>query len=62
MLRAVLTPAEAADLGNKIIESKKAAPTRPHPHTPPSPGILKTGGPVVGAADRARDAATGRGE
>ena len=55
--------AEAADeLGTKIAEGKKTAPTRPHPHTPPSPGALKTAGPVAAAADKARDAVTGRGD
>jgi hemerythrin superfamily protein len=60
-LRAVMTEAESADLGDKLAEAKKTAPTRPHPHTPASPGVLKTAGPAAAAADRARDAATGRG-
>jgi hypothetical protein len=49
------------ELGEKIAGGKKSAPTRPHPHTPPSPGALKTAGPVAAAADKARDAVTGRG-
>ncbi len=61
-LRRTLTEDEAARLGDQIAEAKKTAPTRPHPHTPPSPGALKGAGPVVGAADRLRDAATGRGQ
>jgi hypothetical protein len=61
-LRATL-PADTADeLGRKIADGKNSAPTRPHPHTPPSPGVLKTAGPAVAAADKARDAATGRGD
>jgi hypothetical protein len=60
-LRAALTPEEARSIGDKIAEGKKTAPTRPHPNTPASPGVLKTAGPAVAAADRARDAATGRG-
>ena len=60
-LRTVLTADEARSLGDKIAAGKKTAPTRPHPNTPASPGMLKTAGPAVGAADRARDAATGRG-
>jgi len=60
-LRAVLTETESSDLGEKLAEGKNTAPTRPHPHTPPSPGVLKTAGPAAAAADRARDAATGRG-
>ena len=59
-LRAVLTETEAVELGNSLEQARKTAPTRPHPHTPPSPGVLKTAGPAA-AADRARDAATGRG-
>jgi hypothetical protein len=61
-LRSALTEAEAVELGDKLAEAKKTAPTRPHPHTPPKPGVLKTAGPVAAAVDRARDAATGRGQ
>jgi hypothetical protein len=61
-LRATLNAAEADELGDKLARAKKTAPTRPHPGTPPSPGVLKAAGPVVAAADRARDAMTGRGE
>jgi hemerythrin superfamily protein len=61
-LRKVLTAAQADDLGRQLEEGKKTAPTRPHPHTPASPGLLKTAGPAVAAADRLRDAATGRDE
>jgi hemerythrin-like domain-containing protein len=61
-LRTALSAEEASDLGNKLEEGKKTAPTRPHPSTPASPGVLKTAGPAVAAADRARDAASGRGE
>ncbi|GAA4489257.1 hypothetical protein GCM10023191_019760 [Actinoallomurus oryzae] len=57
-----LSAEEAEELGHKVEEGKKIAPTRPHPHTPPKPGILKAAGPAVAAADRARDAATGRGQ
>jgi hypothetical protein len=59
--RAALSAETADQLGTKIAEGKKTAPTRPHPHTPPSPGVLKTAGPAVAAADKARDAVTGRG-
>ena len=60
-LRSVLSAEVAGELGTKIAEGKKTAPTRPHPHTPASPSVLKTAGPAVAAADKARDAATGRG-
>src|ERR1700740_292492 len=60
-LREVMTETESAELGDKLAEGKKTAPTRPHPHTPPSPGALQTAGPAARAADRARGAATRRG-
>jgi hemerythrin superfamily protein len=60
-LQAVITETESLELGDSLEQARKTAPTRPHPHTPPSPGLLKTAGPVAAAADRARDAATGRG-
>lgn len=59
-LRATLSAEQADDLGRELEQGKKTAPTRPHPHTPASPGILKTAGPAVAAADRLRDSATGR--
>ncbi len=59
--RAALSAQTAAELGTEIAEGKKTAPTRPHPHTPPSPGVLKAAGPAAAAADKARDAITGRG-
>jgi len=62
LLRIALPAETAAELGSKIAEGKKSAPTRPHPHTPASPGALKTAGPVAAAADKARDAVTGRGD
>ena len=61
-LRSALTSTEAEELGEKLEQAKKAVPTRPHPGTPPSPGVLKSTGPVVAVADKARDAVTGRGE
>jgi hemerythrin superfamily protein len=60
-LRDVMTETEAFDLGDSLERGKKTAPTRPHPHTPSSPGVQKAAGPAAAAADRARDAATGRG-
>ncbi len=61
LLRTALPSETSAELGSKIAEGKKTAPTRPHPHTPPSPGALKGAGPVAAAADRMRAAASGRG-
>jgi hemerythrin-like domain-containing protein len=60
-LRTALTAEEAGELGRKIEQGKKSAPTRPHPRTPPSPGVLKSVGRAAAAADKVRDAATGRG-
>ena len=61
LLRTALPAATSAELGEKIAGGKKTAPTRPHPHTPPSPGALKAAGPVAAAADKVRDKLTGRG-
>jgi hemerythrin-like domain-containing protein len=61
-LRSALTETEAVDLGDKLAQAKRTAPTRPHPHTPPKPGVLKAAGPAAAIVDRARDAATGRGQ
>jgi hemerythrin-like domain-containing protein len=61
-MRAALSAKQAEELGSKLETAKKTAPTRPHPNTPPKPGVLKTAGPAVAAADRIRDAATGRSE
>jgi hemerythrin-like domain-containing protein len=60
-LRQALSEAEAAELGKKLTDAKKLAPTRPHPATPASPGVLKTAGPAVAMTDKVRDAMTGRG-
>jgi hypothetical protein len=62
MLRAAISAERSAELGDKIIAAKKTAPTRPHPATPPKQGAQKTAGPLAGAADRLRDALTGRGK
>jgi Hemerythrin HHE cation binding domain len=59
-LRTALPGDVAAELGTKIAEGKKTAPTRPHPNTPPSPAMLKMAGPVAAAADKVRDKVTGR--
>lgn len=59
-IRAVISPEQSHELGEKIAQGKKTAPTRPHPHTPPKPGVLKTAGPAVAAADKVRDKISGR--
>lgn len=62
MLRAAISADRSAELGDKITAAKKTAPTRPHPATPPKEGVQKTAGPLAAAADRLRDALTGRGK
>ena len=59
-MRIALSAEQADELGSQIEHAKEKGPTRPHPHTPGSPGVLKTVGPAAAAADRIRDAATGR--
>ncbi|GGK75483.1 hemerythrin [Sphaerisporangium melleum] len=59
-LRLVISPERAMELGTKMEKAKRLAPTRPHPHTPPRPGLLKATGPLVGAADRLRDLVAAR--
>ncbi|MBB5628099.1 hemerythrin domain-containing protein [Sphaerisporangium krabiense] len=59
-LRLVISPERADELGSKIERAKKIAPTRPHPRTPPRPGLLKAASPLMGTADRIRDLVTGR--
>jgi hemerythrin-like domain-containing protein len=56
-----LARSELEAVGQKMSAAKKLAPTRPHPRTPPSPGVLKSVGPAVAGLDRLRDKATGRG-
>jgi hemerythrin-like domain-containing protein len=60
-LRQALSEAQAQELGEKLQKAKDHGPTRPHPRTPANPALLKAAGPAVAAADKLRDAATGRG-
>jgi hemerythrin superfamily protein len=56
-------PAEALDeLGEKVRQAKKTAPTRPHPSAPDKPPANKLLAPGMGLVDRLRDALTGRGK
>jgi hemerythrin superfamily protein len=56
-------PAEALDeLGDKVRQAKKMAPTRPHPSAPDKPPANKLLAPGVGMVDRMRDMLTGRGK
>jgi hemerythrin-like domain-containing protein len=60
-VQAAVSPAELAELGEKMAKAKKTAPTRPHPATPSSAGAQKSAGPVVAMTDKLRDAVSGRG-
>jgi hemerythrin-like domain-containing protein len=62
ILQERMARSELERLGKEMASAKANAPTRPHPHTPPKPGVLKTAGLGAAALDRARDQATGRGK
>src|SRR5208283_769359 len=55
-----LSEQELGDLGAQLEQAKRLAPTRPHPHMPCTPEVLKVAAPIAGAADRIRDALGGR--
>ena len=55
-LRLRLSTEEAARLGEDIERTERKAPTRPHPHIPPDPGLLKKIGPATAVLDKARNA------
>lgn len=61
-MREALTAEQSEQLGAAIVKARKTAPTRPHPHTPAKPGLLKTAGMAAAATDRLRDKLTGRGK
>lgn len=61
-LRRALTGTRAAELGTALMKGKTLSPTHPDPGIAPEPGILKASGALTAAADRLRDAATGRGK
>ncbi|MGW2639071.1 hemerythrin domain-containing protein [Streptomyces sp. NPDC001348] len=56
-------PADALnELGDKVRQAKKTAPTRPHPTAPDKPPANKMLAPGAGLVDRLRDALSGRGK
>ncbi|HWG01997.1 MAG TPA: hemerythrin domain-containing protein [Trebonia sp.] len=55
-LRLKLSQEEVARLGAQIAAAKRRAPTRPHPHVPARPDLLKTIGPAAAVVDMARNA------
>ncbi|MFI8192312.1 hemerythrin domain-containing protein [Streptomyces sp. NPDC085946] len=50
------------ELGEKVRQAKKTAPTRPHPAAPDKPPMNKLMDKGAGMVDRMRDALTGRGK
>jgi hypothetical protein len=61
LLSVEITQARAEELGEEVIRAKKLAPTRPHPSIPPQGPAQKVASPVAAAADKLRDAISGRG-
>ena len=59
-LRESIPRRELVEMGAKVENAKKVAPTRPHPSAPHSELFHKTAGPGVGMVDRLRDALTNR--
>ncbi len=59
-LRAHIPAERLVDMGQKVENAKKLAPTRPHPSAPHSELFHKTVGPGVGMVDRLLDKLTGR--
>lgn len=60
-LRAEVGDIMSRRLGSWFEWGSRRAPTRPHPHTPPIPGLLRSHGRMVSLTDRARDFVTRRG-
>ncbi|POX38061.1 hemerythrin [Streptomyces sp. Ru73] len=61
-LRRGASAEELAELGEKVRQAKKTAPTRSHPAAPSGPPANKILAPGAGLVDRARDALSGRGK
>ena len=59
-LRSACTRKELRDLGDKVLQAKRLAPTRPHPDAPDRPPANLLLDPGAGLVDRMRDALTAR--
>jgi hemerythrin superfamily protein len=59
-LAASCPPGELRELGRKVVNAKKIAPTRPHPSAPDTPPANMILAPGAGLIDRIRDALSGR--
>jgi hemerythrin-like domain-containing protein len=55
-LRLRLSEEEAHRLGEDLQRASHTAPTRPHPHVPPDPRLLRTAAPAMALLDKARNA------
>jgi hemerythrin superfamily protein len=60
-LRAACSEEHLQELGRKVEQVQKVAPTRPHPSAPSGGPALAVLAPGVGLVDRVRDALSGRG-
>jgi hemerythrin superfamily protein len=59
-MRELATQEELVRLGNRVEIAAEAAPSRPHPNTPATPPWNKVVDPMMGAADKVRDALSAR--
>jgi hemerythrin superfamily protein len=59
-LREAISANQLLEIGQKLQEGKKKAPTRPHPMSPSTPPANKIAGRAAAAVDRARDRLEGR--
>jgi hemerythrin superfamily protein len=60
MLEAACTREQLNELGDKVRQAKKTAPTRPHPSAPSTPPLNTVLAVGIGLVDRARDYVSGR--
>jgi hypothetical protein len=59
-LAASLGPERLRELGDRFVDEKDRAPTRPHPHAPDSPAAEKVVGTMTAPVDKLRDKVEGR--
>jgi transcription termination factor NusB len=59
-LQSACSAEQLRDLGQKVLQAKAIAPTRPHPGAPDTPPANRILDPGAGLVDRMRDRLTGR--
>lgn len=59
-LREACSEDELVQLGEKVLDAKRTAPTRPHPQAPDKPPANRILAPGAGLIDRMRDKLSGR--